>query len=381
MDINSSKFHRDVRPFWVMKLHAMASEIQAKGGEICHLEAGLPEFPTPKPVLQAANEALDKYSLAYAPSTGIMDLRQRIKRHYQDYYHCDLSVDEILITTGSSGGFLIAFLGAFKPGATIAVFDPSYPAYRNILNALGFKVVTIDLDLQQVCEANVSSLEALWQQTPFEGLILANPSNPTGVMIDKQEIKAILEFCDAHDVRIVADEIYHALEWGPAASSLRQFSSKHVIVNSFSKYFAMTGWRVGWLVVPKSLFDNFIHLQSSLFISAPTISQYAALKAFECRNVFDEYKQIYKNNRDYLLTHLPKLGIHPIGRCDGTFYLYCDISTLTNDSTQWCIDTLKNTGVGIAPGEDFELNGGKKNIRISFARNHAEIKKAISLLS
>ncbi len=377
---NVKAFHRNVRPFWVMDIHAQASKLEDAGHDVCHLEAGLPQFSSPKLVRLAAHEALTKYSLAYTPAIGLPALREQIAHHYSQKYHTKVSPDEVVITVGSSGAFQAGFLGAFCPGSSIAIFEPCYPAYRNILHALDFDVVTIALDESNGLRPTYKDLQKVCKHKKIDGLVLASPANPTGAVIARDELKNILTFCDRNQIRIIADEIYHGLEWNMQAHSLREFSNRHVVINSFSKYFSMTGWRVGWMLVPNDLKTNIINLQSNLFICAPAVSQYAAIAAFDCMNELETYKQIYHNNRDVLLKELLELSIKPIGDCDGAFYIYADVSALTNDSTQWCLDLLQKTGVALAPGEDFDLVNGKRRVRLSFARSHEEILKAIGKL-
>ncbi|MEM7072671.1 MAG: aminotransferase class I/II-fold pyridoxal phosphate-dependent enzyme [Pseudomonadota bacterium] len=377
---SSCEFHRNVRPFLVMDLHRQASALEEAGHPVCHLEAGLPEFQAPGRILDAAREAIGSESLGYTPSRGLSVLCAKIAEYYQRYYHLDVDPGEVLITTGSSGGFQIAFLAAFRPAAAIALTEPGYPAYRNILNALGFSVVSLPVSPAHGFRLRVCDLEQSWHQHRFEGLVLANPANPTGAMIAPCDLKAIVDFCDLHDIRIISDEIYHRLEWGEPACTIRAFSRRHIVVNSFSKFFAMTGWRVGWVIMPEGLGQDAWNLQANLFICAPAISQYASLAAFECDDVLEGYKAIYRTNRSRLLAVLQRLGIDCAGGPDGSFYIYADIGHLTNDSTSWCHQLLRQTGVALAPGEDFDPQHGKRCVRFAFARSEQEVIRAIDRL-
>ena len=369
----------EIPPFIVMDMMRAALEQEAAGGDVVRMEAGQPGFPAPRRVRDAAKAALDHDLIGYTQAFGIPALRHRIAQNYADRYGVDIDPDRICITAGSSAGFVLSFLSAFNPGDRVALADPGYPAYRHILTALGLKVVSLPVGPETHFQPNPDLLSAL--DPPIEGLILASPSNPTGSMIDRSAFEALWRHCRAQGIRIISDEIYHGLVYGDVREvSAAEFGSEAFIVNSFSKYYCMTGWRLGWLVLPPELKRTVECLQQNLFINAPTLSQHAAVAAFDCHAELDGILHHYAANRKRLLEALPAIGITRFAPADGAFYIYADVSHLTDNSPEFCARLLRETGVAVTPGVDFDPARGYQTLRFSFARETEMIKRGIEKL-
>ena len=336
-----------VDPFIVMDVMAAAAEKEAAGDTVIHLEVGQPSTPAPKGALAAAHAALDNDRIGYVAALGIPALRERIARHYREAYNTEVSPERVIVTTGSSGGFPLAFLASFDAGDRIALAAPGYPAYRNILPALNLEAVDLPTSAADLFQPTVDALKKAGR---IDGLIVASPSNPTGTMVTRGELKGLADWCDAHGVRLISDEIYHGIVYEGETASAVEVSEHAIVVNSFSKYFSMTGWRVGWLVVPQELVRPIERLTQNFFISVPTLSQHAALAAFECREELDGHVGRYRRNRDLLLAGLPEAGFDRFAPAEGAFYLYCDVSHLTNDSRDFCKRMLAEAGVATTPG-------------------------------
>ena len=364
----------------VMDVLRAANERAASRKAVYHLEVGQPGTPAPEGVLEAARQALDGSRLGYTEALGIPDLRQAIARHYRDYYGVPLSADRVVVTTGSSGGFVLAFLAAFDIGDRVALASPGYPCYRNILTALGVEPVCLATDAEHRFQPTPALLDMARRDGPLDGLIVASPSNPTGTMLQRQELQELADYCTLHGVRLISDEIYHGITYDRRADTVLDFSDSAIVINSFSKYFSMTGWRVGWMVVPGDLTRAIECLSQNLFISAPTLSQLAAVAAFDCREENDHRVDSYRASRDLLLRALPQAGFESLAPADGAFYIYADVSNLTNDSEAFCRDILSATGVALAPGLDFDPERGNRFIRFSYAETPATVKHAASLL-
>ncbi len=364
-----------IPPFIVMDVLRAANERAAGGADVLHLEVGQPSTGAPAKVIAAAQAALRGDMLGYTEAFGLPALRQRIADHYVAAYGIAVDPARIVLTTGSSGAFLLAFLAAFEPGDRVALASPSYPAYRNILTALGLVPVELPSGPAQRYQASVALLERA--PGPLEGLIIASPANPTGTMLAREEIAALARKCTESGIRLVSDEIYHGLTYGTiAASTALAASDDAIIVNSFSKYFSMTGWRLGWMIVPPSLLRAVECLAQNFFISPPTLAQHAALAAFDCEEELRGNVARYAANRDLLLTELPKAGFDRLAPADGAFYLYADINALTNDSVEFCRRMLAETGVACTPGTDFDPARGHATLRMSFAGSTATIAEA-----
>ncbi len=364
-----------IPPFIVMDVLRAANERAAGGADVLHLEVGQPSTGAPAKVIAAAQAALRGDMLGYTEAFGLPALRQRIADHYVAAYGIAVDPARIVLTTGSSGAFLLAFLAAFEPGDRVALASPSYPAYRNILTALGLVPVELPSGPAQRYQASVALLERA--PGPLEGLIIACPANPTGTMLAREEIAALAHKCTESGIRLVSDEIYHGLTYGTiAASTALAASDDAIIVNSFSKYFSMTGWRLGWMIVPPSLLRAVECLAQNFFISPPTLAQHAALAAFDCEEELRGNVARYAANRDLLLAELPKAGFDRLAPADGAFYLYADINALTNDSVEFCRRMLAETGVACTPGTDFDPARGHATLRMSFAGSTATIAEA-----
>jgi len=366
-----------VDPFIVMDVMAAAAEKEAAGDTVIHLEVGQPSTPAPKGALAAAHAALDSDRIGYVAALGIPALRERIARHYSDAYNIEVSPERVIVTTGSSGGFPLAFLASFDAGDRVALAAPGYPAYRNILAALNLEAVDLPTSATDRFQPTVASLE---KAGPIAGLIVASPSNPTGTMVNRAEMTALSDWCRQHHVRLISDEIYHGIVYEGAAVSAVEVSDQAIVVNSFSKYFSMTGWRVGWLVVPPELVRPIERLTQNFFISVPTLSQHAALAAFDCREELDGHVRRYRANRDLLMAGLPSVGLDRLAPAQGAFYLYADIAHLTNDSRDFCKRMLAESGVATTPGIDFDRARGAGTLRISFAGSTAEMEEAVRRL-
>ncbi|HYD31484.1 MAG TPA: pyridoxal phosphate-dependent aminotransferase [Azospirillaceae bacterium] len=348
-----------------MEVMRAAFERERAGGDVLHLEVGQPSTGAPKAVLEAAKAALDGDRLGYTDALGIASLREAIARWYRDRHGVSVPVERIVVTTGSSGAFLLSFLAAFEPGDRVAMAAPGYPAYRNILTALGVVPVEIVCGPDTRFHPTPALLDTLPE--PVDGLIVASPSNPTGTMLGAAELTALADWCRARRVRFVSDEIYHGIGYGMPAVSAAGLSDEAFAVNSFSKYFSMTGWRLGWMVVPADLLRSVECLAQNLFISPPSLSQMAAVKAFDSVDELDGHVARYARNRALLLEELPKAGFTRLAPSDGAFYLYADIGDLTSDSEGFCKRMLAETGVAATPGIDFDPARGHRFMRFSFA--------------
>jgi aspartate/methionine/tyrosine aminotransferase len=366
-----------VDPFIVMDVMAAAAEKEAAGDTVIHLEVGQPSTPAPKGALAAAHAALDADRIGYVAALGLPALRERIARHYRESYGVEVSPERVVVTAGSSGGFPLSFLASFDAGDRIALAAPGYPAYRNILAALNLEPVDLPTSAADRFQPTVLALQ---KAGPIAGLIVASPSNPTGTMVTRRELKTLADWCHAHGVRLISDEIYHGIVYEGEAASAVEVSDHAIVVNSFSKYFSMTGWRVGWLVVPQELVRPIERLTQNFFISVPTLSQHAAIAAFDCKDELDGHVRRYKANRDLLMAGLPKAGLDRLTPAQGAFYLYADVSHLTNDSRDFCKRMLAEAGVATTPGIDFDRARGAGTLRISFAGSTAEMEEAVRRL-
>jgi aspartate/methionine/tyrosine aminotransferase len=367
-----------VPPFIVMDVLRAANRRQAESGNVLHLELGQPSTGAPAGVLAAARRALETDPIGYTEAFGLPTLRERIAASYEAAQGVAPDPERVVITTGSSGGFVLAFLAAFDPGDRVALADPGYPGYRNILLALGIEPVAVPCGPETRFQPTPELLEAL--DEPIDGLIVASPSNPAGTMLTEETLGALASYCRDRGIRLISDEIYHGITYAaPGASALR-FTDDAVVINSFSKYYSMTGWRIGWMVVPPDLLRSTECLAQNLYISAPTLSQHAAVAAFDCIPELDANVARYARNRALLLAGLPACGIDRIAPSDGAFYLYADIAHLTNDSEAFCRRMMEETGVTTAPGVDFDRERGHTWMRISFSGATDTIAAAVTRL-
>lgn len=376
----------NVPPFHVMDLLAAAQGRQASRGDLVNFVAGQPSTGAPRAVRDEAKRLLDEDLLGYTVATGVPELRAAVAGHHRRTSGIEVGPEDVVVTTGSSGGFLLAFLAAFEAGDRVVMARPGYPCYRNVLTALGCEVVEIDCGPETRFQPTVAMLEAVASELggPVAGLVIASPANPTGTMIPADELAALATWCEENRVRLISDEIYHGITYGAAAtSSAWQTSRTGVVFGSFSKYFSMTGWRLGWMLVPEDLRRPVDVLTGNFTICPPVLSQYAAVAAFtpESYAELDGHVARYAENRRILLDGLPQLGIDRLAPADGAFYVYADVGHLTDDSYAWCLRALAETGVAMAPGIDFDTRRGQSFVRLSFAGGADEIHEGLARLA
>ena len=354
-----------IPPFIVMDVLRAANERAANGHDVVHLEVGQPSTGAPSLVVEAAKAALDTDILGYTDALGLPELRLGLAGHYEHTYGIAIDAARIVLTVGSSGAFLLGFLSAFEAGDRVALASPGYPAYRNILSALGVEAVNLLVGAETNFQPTPALLDGV--DGAIDGLIVTSPCNPTGTMVHGDELAALVDYCRERGIRLVSDEIYHGITYGEAAETALRLTDDAIVINSFSKYFSMTGWRLGWMVLPESLVRSVECLAQNLFVSPPAISQRAALAVFECRDELDGHVRRYARNRALLLEELPKAGYDKLAPVEGAFYIYADVAHLTNDSQEYCQRMLRETGVAAAPGIDFDPERGNGFVRFSFA--------------
>ncbi|GEK23009.1 aminotransferase [Cellulomonas xylanilytica] len=369
-----------VPPFAVMEILAAANARRAAGEDVLNLCAGEPSTGASEVVRQAAIDLLTSGGgLGYTEALGVPALRSAIAQHYRDRYGVALDPRRVAVTTGSSGGFVLAFLAAFDVGDRVALAVPGYPAYANILAALGCEVVVVPCGPETRYQPTVAQLEAL--DPPVEGLVVASPANPTGTMIDPDELAALADWCGTHGVRLISDEIYHGITYGSeaTATAAHYLDRGAVVVNSFSKYWAMTGWRLGWLVLPDDLLPVVDALAGNVALCPPALAQHAGVAAFSPDGYAAARQNVerYAVAREHLLGRLPELGWTRIAPADGAFYLYADISASGLDSITWCARLLDEAGVALTPGTDFDPVDGRHWVRLSFASSVDVVREAV----
>lgn len=381
--------------FKVMEILGRAIDLENAGHKVCHLQVGQPKSGAPKKVLKSAELHLRTNRLGYTNSQGIEPLRKRIARNYAERYlkqeggtevPLQVNPDNIIVTTGSSGAFLLTFLAAFNVGDVVCIASSGYPCYRNILNTLGCDVVSVPVNDQfKVTAVELSAVvkRLARQRKKVKGLILSSPSNPTGAMLSPAELKALCEYCDKNGITFISDEIYHHISYGQSEASALSFSDNVVVINSFSKYYSMTGWRLGWMVAPASLVPALNRLSQNFYLNAPTLSQLAAIEAFDCREELDKHVATYAVNRAVLLAALKDLGLQKVSPADGAFYIYADVSDDLEDAVTFARDLLEQAHVAVTPGIDFEdpASGlGRKRLRFSYCGATEEITEAMKRL-
>jgi aspartate/methionine/tyrosine aminotransferase len=365
----------EIDPFHAINISRVAHELKAQGRSIIHMEFGQPSTGAPKAALQAAHRILDTEPMGYWESP---DLKARISRHYAERYGLQVHPDRLIITCGASPALVLALASSFSPGDRVATARPGYVAYRNTLKALHMEAVEIPCGAEARYQLTAAALAAL-EPAPA-GVIIASPANPTGTIIAPEELAAIADVCRERGIRIISDEIYHGLSYVEPARSMLEFAPDALVVNSFSKYFSMAGWRLGWLLVPPDHVARARAYIGNLFLTAPVLSQHAALAAMDCREELEGHLLVYRRNRALLLDALPSLGLASIAPPDGAFYIYADVGHLTDDSLAFCEQLLRETGVTLAPGVDFDPVEGRHFIRFSFAVSTAEIEEALRRL-
>jgi len=366
----------EVPPFIVMDVMAAAAAAEAAGKRVVHMEVGQPAAPAPRTALEAAKAALDR-RIAYTESLGIPSLRARIARHYGETYGLDLDPARVAVTTGSSGGFILAFLSLFEPGERVALANPGYPPYRHILVALGCEPVLIDTTAETRWALTGEAILAEHRRKPLAGVIVASPANPTGTMMTAEALGELIALCEGEGIKVISDEIYHGLDYAFAAETAAKLSPRALVINSFSKYFCMTGWRIGWMVVPDNLVRTVDRLHGNIAISVPTLAQIAAEAAFDGRDEMEAVKHGYEENRRILVEGLPKAGLDQFYPVDGAFYLYADIARFSDDSLTFAKQMLDEAGVAATPGIDFDPRNGHRFLRFCYAGSAPDMHEAV----
>lgn len=371
----------DVPPFMVMDVMAAAARIEAAGGHVIHMEVGQPAASAPKTAILAAHAALDSGRIDYTAALGTPSLRERIARHYRDSYGFAVDSGRIVVTTGSSAAFILAFLAMFEPGDRVGVTVPGYPPYRHILTALGCEPVLIETSSETRHALTGEALLAAHRKAPLKGVLVASPANPTGTMMPRDALSSLIAAAESAGIRFISDEIYHGLDYAFPAVTSAELSANALVINSFSKYFCMTGWRIGWMLVPEPLVRPIERLQQNLAISVPTLSQIAAEAAFDGFAEMEEIKRGYLENRRILIEGLPRAGLTKFLPADGAFYLYADVSDFTSDSFEFAGLMLEKAHVAATPGVDFDPVHGRRFIRFSYARSAQEMREAVERIA
>lgn len=368
-----------LQPFHAMEINARARALEAEGRAICHLEVGEPAAAPAPRVREAVRAVLDDPQ-TYTHFAGLPALREGLVQYYADQHGVAVAPDSIIATMGSSSGFILAFHAGFAPGARIAVTRPGYPAYLNALTGMGFRAVEIPVEAGSGWHLTPAGIEAAYRAEPFEGLLLASPANPTGAALTGAQLAAIVEICRRLGIRFISDEIYHGLDYRGASVSALELTRDAIVINSFSKYYCMTGWRIGWMVLPDALLRRGQMLQQNLFISAPTLSQVAAIAALGERDYYEAQKAQYARNRRVLGEGLRTIGL-AVTDGDGAFYAYADLGRFTNDSLAFCKELLEVAGVAATPGVDFDRSNGQRFARFSYAGSSETMERALAAIA
>lgn len=362
-----------IDPFRAISISRIAHELKAQGRSVIHMEFGQPSTGAPPKAIAEAHARLDSEAGGYWEDPR---LRERIAKLYADRYGVTVDPECVVLTAGASPALVVALSVLFQPGDRIATARPGYVAYRNTLKAMHMECIEIDCGPEVSYQMTAAALDAI-EPAP-EGLIIASPANPTGSLIPEAELKAIAEVCARKNIKLISDEIYHGLIYEGRAPTMLEFAPDATIVNSFSKYWSMPGWRLGWVILPAPLVEQTRARMGNMFLTPATLSQRAALVAMDCEDVLESYVDVYRENRRLMLEALPELGLATIAPPDGAFYIYADISHLTDDSISFCEALLRETGVATAPGVDFDPINGNRFIRFSFAVSTEEVKDALN---
>ncbi|MQW88281.1 pyridoxal phosphate-dependent aminotransferase [Sinorhizobium saheli] len=372
-----------VEPFHAMDVLAEATRRRDAGHPVISMAVGQPAHPAPKAALEAAKRALDHGRLGYTDALGTLSLKRAIADHYHSRHGIALDPQRVAVTTGSSAGFNLAFLALFDPGDSVAIARPGYPAYRNIMAALGLDVVEIEANAEMGFTLTPESLEraATRAGRPLKGVLLASPANPTGTVTGKAKLKVLADYCRAQSIAFISDEIYHGLTFAGEETSALEVADDAIVINSFSKYYCMTGWRIGWMVLPEKQVRAFERIAQSLYISPPELSQIAAQAALGAHEELDGYKRAYAANRDLLLDRLPRIGFSIASPMDGAFYAYADVSRFTNDSMAFARRMLAEINVAATPGFDFDPVEGHRTMRFSYAGSPGEMAEAMDRIA
>lgn len=372
---NSSR--GDVDPFIVMDVMEAARAAEDAGRHIIHMEVGQPGTGAPPEAIERLSADMASDPLGYTVGLGLPALRARIAQHYRDWYGVELDAERVVITAGASGAFLLAFSALFDTGERVGLGAPCYPSYRQILKALALRPV----DMPTTLETRMQPVAADVAAHDLDGLIVASPANPTGTMLGKDEMRALARACAAKGAAFISDEIYHGLGYDRRAVSALEVTDEVYVINSFSKYFSMTGWRVGWMVVPKDHVRVIERLAQNMFICPSHASQRLALHAMECADVLDKNVDVYRQNRDLMIEALPAMGLGKSAPPDGAFYVYVDVSEYTDDSLSFCSQVLEKAGVAVTPGLDFDTLNGHHWVRLSYARSTKDIREGLARLA
>ncbi|WP_156945716.1 pyridoxal phosphate-dependent aminotransferase [Hyphomonas johnsonii] len=367
---------QDVSPFQAIAVSRLAYELQAAGRSIIHMEFGQPSTGAPKRAIATAHAVLDSESMGYWESP---ELKARICRHYADTYGVDVTPGRLAITCGASPALVLALSCAFSPGDHVALARPGYVAYRGTLKTLN--LVPLEIECGEETRYQLTAAQVAALDPAPAGLIIASPANPTGTILPEAELAAIVAVCAERNIRIISDEIYHGLSWGPRCASVLEHTADAFVINSFSKYFSMAGWRLGWIVSPDDMAERVAAYIGNMFLTAPSLSQHAGLVAMDCRDELEGHVETYRRNRELMLAALPALGLERIAPPDGAFYIYADISRFTDDSLEFCMQLLKDTGVATAPGVDFDPVNGHTHMRFSFAVSTPEVEDALARIA
>ena len=366
-----------VDPFIVMDVMEAARQAEAAGRHIIHMEVGQPATPAPLGARNALRDSLNATAMGYTVALGLPELRGKISELYGEWYDVDLDSNRVIVTSGSSAGFLLSFTSLFDAGDRVGIGAPGYPSYRQILKALDLTAVDIPTSSENKFQPHPSDFEDL----SLNGLLVASPSNPTGTMLSRRELGALIEATERSEAAFISDEIYHGIEYETKAVSALEITNNCYVINSFSKYFSMTGWRVGWMVVPENHIRQVERLAQNMFICAPHASQVVALAAMECREELTAYQAVYQKNRRLMIEGLPKAGFDRIAPPDGAFYIYADISHLTSDSLSFAREILQEAGVAVTPGLDFDTQRGAGSLRFSYAGSSEDIQEGLHRLT
>ena len=367
-----------VSNFIVMDLFEEAQDLSKKGKKIIHFEAGQPTARLPNSAFKQALDKIKTTNVSYTSPLGLNLLKKKISNYYLKKYRANVNHNRIIITFGSSGAFILAFLSAFDKGDTIGVTVPNYPAYKNMIKAFDLKMKPIFCNSKKNFEYNFQNI---CKYKNINGILISNPLNPTGAVIKKEEIKKISMFCKKNKIRIIADEIYHGIDFSENTDTFFNYNNQSIIINSFSKYFLLTGWRIGWLICPDNLYSSIKNLAPNLFVAPPTISQYVAISALDYDNYLKKIVKTYEQNMYLLYKNLPRIGFQPVIKPEGSFYLYADVSKISNNSVQLCKNLLKKYGLVLTPGTDFDSIEGNKYVRFCYSYPKKDIIKGIKKLN
>ena len=367
----------NIDSFKVMQLLSDASSLENNGKKVYHLELGEPPQFTPLLLMNEVKRLLNSNLPGYTPSNGIKELRKKISNFYEFKYNLDINHDNIFITTGSSGAFLLSFISSFDKGQKVGIFNPVYPAYRNILKSLNIEVIEIFPDDSDICRIDFQKIQKFKN---LDGLVISNPNNPNGQVFSNKELDYIYRFCCKNNIRLISDEIYHGIEFESSSNSILNFGPKAIVINSFSKYFLMPGWRLGWAIIPDSLRENFLKLSQNLFISSGNIAQYSAVKIFECLDELDEVVKQYLISREQIYKLLSEIKGLNFRKPDGAFYFYLDITNFKISSEELTKKILNEIGVALTPGTDFDKKFGLRTMRLAFAIDNQKVIEAVRKL-